>query len=466
MKRIVCLLACLLSGGPLAASGIYNVKDFGANGVCGQYATQGIQAAIDQCAKDGGGTVLIPSGEYLCATLILKDNVTLYLCSGATLLASNRESDYTRTFSFADTGGGGVPMLIYAQKAKNITITGRGTIKGQPQYETEPLGYSSFIAEDCDAALEAGVPMIASRWKKPNVSLVFLSECSNVLIRDISLVDSPFWALHLHWCDKVRIRGIYMSSRLTVATNSDGIDIDGCQDVVVSDCILETADVCICLKTTKGKEGFRHCENVSVNNCILKTSSCALKIGTESYGDFRNVLFTNCIVHDSNRGLGIFIRDGGTAENITFSNIEIQAIRYPVGWWGSADAFRFVVLKRNDDSKIGAIRHLTLENIRAVCQGSNRIAGFDAGQQIESVSLRNISLRIEPEPMPDKRAREALSITNARQITVDGLNICWTGAVQPKWSHSIVFDHTHAIKTREIEIENQPNGLEPIITRN
>lgn len=466
MKNNICLFLFVLLAGPLTASGIYNVKDFGADGKTGRYATQGIQAAIDRCAGDGGGVVFVPAGEYLCSTLVLKDNVTLYLSGGATLLASNRESDYTRAFSFADTGGGGVPMLIYAEKAKNIAITGCGTIKGQPEYYTEPLGYSSFIAEDCDAALEAGVPMIASRWKKPNVSLVFLSECSNVVIRDISLIDSPFWTMHLHWCDKVRIRSVYMSSRLTVAANSDGIDIDGCRDVVVSDCIIETADDCICLKTTKGKDGFRHCENVTVNNCILRTSSCALKLGTESYGDFRNVLFSDCIIRDSNRGLGIFIRDGGTAENVTFSNIEIETVRYPVGWWGSADAFRFVVLKRNDGSKVGAIRNLCLDNIRAVCQGSNRIAGFDDGQQIESVMLRNIELRMEPEPTSDKRTREALSITDAKDVTVNGLKIRWTGVSQPKWSHSIIFDRTNAVKTREIEIENQPNGLEPIITRN
>lgn len=90
------------------------------------------------------GVVFVPAGEYLCSTLVLKDNVTLYLSGGATLLASNRESDYTRAFSFADTGGGGVPMLIYAEKAKNIAITGCGTIKGQPnitpsRWVTAPL---------------------------------------------------------------------------------------------------------------------------------------------------------------------------------------------------------------------------------------------------------------------------------------------------------------------------------------
>lgn len=80
--------------------------------------------------------------------------------------------------------------------------------------------------------------------------------------------------------------------------------------------------------------------------------------------------------------------------------------------------------------------------------------------------LRNIVLKMEPEPTSDKRTREALSITDAKDVTVDGLKIRWTGVPQPKWSHSIIFDRTNAVKTREIEIENQPNGLEPIITRN
>jgi len=443
-------------------SGVYNVMDYGATGSKSADVTEAFQRAIDDCADHNGGVVFVPAGDHLCSTIVLKDNITLYLSSGATLWASNRERDYTTFFSFEDTGGGGVPMLIYALKAKNISIKGEGVIRGQPEYYTEPMRYSPFIAEDCDAAIEAGVEMVASRWKKPNVSLIFLSECTHITIEGISLIDSPFWALHLHWCQTVFVRGIYMSSPLAVATNSDGIDIDGCTNVVISDCIIETADDGICLKSTKGAQGFRDCKNVVVTNCIIKTSSCAIKLGTESYGNFVDVVVSNCIVTESNRGLGIFMRDGGSAKNITFSNIQIACIRYPVGWWGSGDAFRFVVLKRNEASKIGSIENLTLRDIRANCQGSNRITGYSDTHTIRGVHLENVSLHIFPEPVPDKRAKEGFSVENASDVKVVGLTVEWSGEAEKKWTNSILFSNVKGLETSNLKIINQPAGYEKI----
>ena len=462
MKKIATIILSLTTG-CCFASGLYNVKEFGASGSKEVNATIPIQKAIDACAKNKGGVVFFPAGDYLCATIVLQDNVTLYLSSGATLWASNKESDYTHFFSFADTGGGGVPMLVYALHAKNISIKGEGVIRGQPEYYTEPMRYTQFIAEDCDAAIEAGVEMVASRWKKPNVSLVFLSECTHVTIEGISLINSPFWTLHLHWCDRVFVRGIFISSPLAVATNSDGIDIDGCTNIVVSDCLFETADDAICLKSTNSAQGFRDCRNIVVTNCIIKTSSCALKLGTESHGNFTDVLFSNCVVTESNRGLGIFIRDGGSAKNITFSNIQIDCIRYPVGWWGSGDAFRFVVLKRHQDSKEGFIENLTLKDIRATCQGSNRITGFSGNHTIQGVTIENVSLHISPEPTVDKRTKEGMSVANASNIKVNGLTIQWSGKKEKKWTHSLIFDNIKTLHTNNIDIINQPEGYEKII---
>ena len=197
------LFSLFLTFYSLSASGnnIFNVNSFEANDLPG-YSTKRIQKAIDNCSASGGGIVLLPAGDYLSATIILKDNITLYLMPGARLIASNKEKDYVVGVALEDTGGGSVPMWVYAKKAKNIAIKGEGEIIGQPEYYTESFQYSSFIAEDCDAAIEAGVPLVASRWKKPNVSLVFLSECENVKIENISLKDSPFWTVHLHWCNK------------------------------------------------------------------------------------------------------------------------------------------------------------------------------------------------------------------------------------------------------------------------
>lgn len=102
-----------------------------------------------------------------------------------------------------------------------------------------------------------------------------------------------------------------------------------------------------------------------VSNCVLSSSSSALKMGTESYGDFRYVTISNCVIRNTNRGIGIFVRDGGSVEHVVFSNLQMECTRRPVGWWGGADAFRLVVLKRNANSKIGMINHVLIKDVYA-----------------------------------------------------------------------------------------------------
>lgn len=451
-----------------ASSTVLNVKDFGTLVKKGEYATTQIQKAIDSCAITGGGTVVVPAGEYLCSTIILKDNVTLELLSGATVLASNKQSDYNKFVSFEDTGGGSIPILIYAEKANNISIRGNGKLKGQPTYYMDTLNYSTFIDEDYNAAKEAGVDLKISRWEKPNVSLIVLSECTNVKLENISIIDSPFWGVHLHWCSDVQIKGLKIKSKLNVAANSDGIDIDGCQNVTVSDCIIETADDAICLKTTKNKEGTRDCENIVVNNCILTSSSCALKIGTESYGDFSHIIFSNCVIRNSNRGLGIFIRDGGTASNIIFTDITIECNRKPVGWWGSADAFRFVVMKRNENSKIGLIKNVMVKDIIAFVQGSARVTGYENIDNIQNINFHNLQFFITPESTTDIRAKEAFSIKNASDILLDNVKINWihNDEFKTKWTNSFIFENIHHLNLRNIYTVNQPNGFSPLLLLN
>jgi len=464
-KAFLFLLTMCVSAG-LFANNVYDIHDFGAIGNRTQNATMCIQQAIDKCTLSGGGTVVVSPGEYLSSTIVLKDNVTLYLMPGSTLLASNKEEDYHTFFSLDDTGGGGVPMLIFAEGARNISIKGEGKIVGQPEYYESPMEYSPFIAEDCDAAIEAGVPMISSKWKKPNVSLILLSECSDVRIENISLISSPFWTFHAHWCERVSIHGVYIYSKQNVAANADGLDIDGCKNVTISDCIIETADDAICLKTTNGKGGYHNCENVAVSNCILSTSSCALKLGTESYGNFEHILFSNCVIRNSNRAMGIFIRDGGVANDVMFTNMTIECVRKPVGWWGSADAMRFVVLKRNENSKIGGIRNLTISNIIAHCQGSNRFSGFEGTSTIENVKLSNVRLFIYPELTPDKRAKEGLSVSNAKNVSLSDCHVEWMSDTPgPKWSGSFIFENVDNLIANDLVAVNPNKGCKPIFEK-
>lgn len=463
MKKGIVLFGLLILSVYIHADMVYNVKEFGASGDRKELQTSSLQKAIDACHTDGGGTVYFPAGEYLSATLQLKDNVTLYLSTGARLVATDEKEQYTVRTQIADTGSQGTPMLLYAKGAKNISIKGEGEIVAQPQYYSVPLTYSDFIADDIAAAEKAHVEMIAWRWKEPNVTLVYLSECKDVHVSGVRLLDSAFWTLHIHWCDRVQINGIYIYSNLEKGVNADGIDIDGSKNVTISDCIIETADDAICLKTTKNESGYRNCENVTVTNCVLTSSSAALKLGTESHGDFRYINFYNCIIRNTNRAFGIFIRDGGCAEHIVFSDIQIECTRRTVGWWGSADAFRFVVLKRNATSKIGAIKDILIKNVNANVEGTSLIAGYEGTQNVTNIKLENVRLTMHSESLPDKRAAEGLAVKNARDVSMYNSSVIWQDSTEASpWTHALSFQNVSAVVLDNMKLNSSSKAYTPL----
>ncbi|MCC8132639.1 MAG: hypothetical protein LIP04_02895 [Tannerellaceae bacterium] len=195
MKRsiyFILSIGLLIPGKSFALSGFFSVKESGIPGDGKQVETQRLQQVIDSCHLSGGGTVFFPAGDYLSATLQLKDNVTLYLSAGARLIASDRKELYTIQTNLSDTGSESTPMLIYAQGARNIAIKGEGELVAQPQYYHTPLGESDFIRDDIQAAKESGVELLGWRWKEPAVTLVFLSECQDVSITGVRLRHSVF----------------------------------------------------------------------------------------------------------------------------------------------------------------------------------------------------------------------------------------------------------------------------------
>jgi hypothetical protein len=445
---------------------VYNVKDFGATGLKEDNARQAIQTTIEACAETGGGTVFIPPGDYTTGTLVLKSNITLHLAGGATIWGSQDEKDYQTDFRIYKNNRSGDPTeglskaLIYAKVANNISITGKGTIHGQAQREFAPLReVDGFISEETENARNAGVPM--ERWYKvePFTTMIFLEECEDVTVRDVRLVESSEWTLHFKWCNRVNISGIYLFSSLESGVNADGIDIDGCSNVTVSDCIIETGDDAIVLKTTATFGESRPCENIVVTNCILTSTSTALKLGTESHADFRYISFSNCIVRDSNRGLSIVIRDGATAEHISFSNIQIECKRKPFFWWGNGDPIWLVVKKRYPDSKVGHIRAVRFENIVAVGQGTSKIEGYP-GFPIEDVELRNVSLTLTPEGLPDKRANDILMVQETKHLRLQDVTLLWESerSIEQEWRHALTLRGVEGLDIKDLDGLNTPSS--------
>nr|WP_294894418.1 glycosyl hydrolase family 28 protein [uncultured Pedobacter sp.] len=418
---------------------VFNVLDFGAKQDENFNSQKAIQQAINQCEKTGGGTVLIPAGTFYTSTIYLKSNIDFKLGNGATLVAIADKSLYkNEKLGLQDAGDNFIPALLVAHNIENFSITGKGAIKGQPSfYYTTVTHKDSYPGWNANA-MKSGVSMERPWVNNPKISLVYISDCKNLFLEDISIVNSPNWSCHIQWSKNVRINGIKIISSLTEGVNSDGLDIDGCKNVIISNSIVQTGDDAICLKTTKQGTRTESCEDILIDNCVLSSTSCALKLGTESHSDFRRISFTNCAISESNRGIGIIIRDGGTVSDVNFSNISMDCKRKPFFWWGNGEAFHFNVFKRNPDSRLGKIENVTLSNIRGTVEGTSTIKGFGEGNNsISGINIHNVTLDINKESEKDKRTTHAIEIVNASEIIVKNIKINWkTAGAEPLWSNA------------------------------
>ncbi len=411
-------------------SGVYSILDFGAPRNQRVNAQDFIQRAIDSCAARGGGIVFFPAGDYYSATIQLRSRVELNVSLGATLYALPDTTLYKNAKKGLENSGESItPALIVGNGLKHIAITGRGRIVGEPEFGSSIVTDNDTYPGWNETARKAGVPMDKPFVKAPKVSLVYLSECEDVLISDVSIIDSPNWACHIQWSRQVRVKSVIITSSLERGVNSDGLDIDGCQDVVVSDCIISTGDDAICLKSTRQGGRSEPCTDIVVINCVLSSTSCALKIGTETHSDFRRIVFSNCVIKDTNRGLGIIVRDGATVSDVLFTNIVMDCQRKPFFWWGDAEAFHFVVMKRDPDSKAGRIERVSLRNIVARVEGTSLIQGLGE-DTVEDIVLQDVSLVMNPESTADRRATNAITIERAERVQIRDSDVTWNSGIK------------------------------------
>ncbi len=360
-----------------------NIADQGADPSGKIPAHKIIQQAIDQCNVEGGGTVVIPAGTFLSGTLVLKDNVELHLERGATLLGSDVQQHYPRQKqpeyrSLYDTGGW--YALIYAEGAENIAITGNGTIDGQGSKQQPRPG-----------ALDGG------RDGRPRN--ILLISCKNIKIRDITLRNSGVWNQHYLNCEDVLIEGVKVYNHSN--RNNDGIDIDGCRRLIMTNCIIDSDDDAICLKST----GISPCEDIIISNCIASSFCNGIKMGTESTGGFRNINISNCIVKPSlnpeepggNKysigitGLSLEIVDGGIMEGISVNNLTIEGTMCPVYVRLGGRSRKHI--EEAMEPAIGIMRNITLSNITAYGSGNFAcsVTGIP-GHRVENVRLNNFNI--------------------------------------------------------------------------
>jgi hypothetical protein len=429
-------------------SSFFEVKKFGATGKRGDNATGPIRAAVEACASAGGGTVYIPPGEYTVGTIQLKDNVTLHVEAGARLLLSQSRTDFMP----------GSRSMIFAEYAKNIAVTGKGTLDGLAQYVfAEMRDLDVEIVEEIELARKAGLDMRRYYRTGMQTYMFILNNCTNVLLRDISVINSPLWTVRLNDCDRVFVQGVYICSDLEKGVNADGIDIVSSRNVTISDSVIITADDSIVLKTIKRAGEIAHpVENVTVTNCVLSSSSTPLMIGTETEADICHVIFSNCVIRNSNKGFGINVQDGATVRDIIFSNLTIETNRRHWNWWGSSEMCKFVLKKRTAESRLGAIRDVVIDNVIAHPRGTSLIAGHPE-RPLENIRMSNVQMYMDPEDARDKRATDALKIDGVRGLRIRDLEVRWSeDQTEEKWQSALALKN---VSDFDIESFNGRQGL-------
>jgi hypothetical protein len=358
MKLKLFLIGVLFGLNLLLAAKTFNVLDYGAKGDGRTLDTAAIQSAIDAAAGPGGQVLLPRHGTFLVATLDLKGGIDFHL-DGILLISTNR-GDY------ASDG------VITASNAPDLKITGHGKI----------LGQSLAFMTGYDAADEW---WLFKDWRP---KMFVLTGCTNLVVRDISFGDAPYWGLHLLGCVRVLVDNVTVNNRLDVP-NDDGIDPDHCRDVEIKNCHVTCGDDAIVIKSTRQAKEFGDCAHIHVHDCVIRTQDAGLKIGTETTGRIYDVLFERCKILSGSRGLCIQLRDEGDVSLVTFRDIKFAAQYHSAPWWGRGEAISFTAIPRAPLKQLGKLHDILVENVSGRAENSVRINGC-AASRIDSVCLKNV----------------------------------------------------------------------------
>jgi polygalacturonase len=297
------VLGVVVSAPALSVRRPMGLDGFGAKGDGKSLDTAAFQKAIDAC--EPGSVVRVDAGRYVVGTLKLKSDMELHLAEGAELLGSTSLADYARDIQGAVEAPAFDECLLYAENANHIKITGSGVINGRGLQ-------SSFPIERPDGSL-GDRPM-----------LIRFVNCRNITFENVTLKDAASWCTHLVECDDVVIRNVTIDSH--VNKNNDGLDLDGCRNVLIEGCTIRSGDDSICPKSTTP----RTCENITVKNCRAFSNTSAFKCGTSSRGGFKNITVTDCDFSDTRMGaIKILSVDGGIMEDITIENIVMNNVEGP-----------------------------------------------------------------------------------------------------------------------------------------
>ncbi|WP_181306084.1 glycoside hydrolase family 28 protein [Rufibacter sp. XAAS-G3-1] len=389
------LLTFLLVSVKVSAAVHYDVRGFGATGDGKTLDSDAINKAIEAASKQGGGTVYFPAGTYLSYSIRLKSHISLYLDQGATILAAAPQGDKgydapepATNDKYQDFGHSHWHnSLIWGENLENISILGPGTIFGKG------------LTREGPHRAPVGNKAIA------------LKLCRNVILKDFTILYGGHFGILATGVDNLTI------DNLKIDTNRDGIDIDACKNVRISNCTINSPwDDAICLKSSYALGYARATENVTITNCQVsgfdrgtlyngtylrnephlvpdhEGPTGRIKFGTESNGGFKNIAISNC-VFEYCRGLALETVDGGLLEDVTITNVTMRDIV------NSPLFLRLGARMRGPEgTPVGALRRVTISNLNvynADSHFSSLITGLP-NYAIEDITLKDIRIYYRP----------------------------------------------------------------------
>jgi unsaturated rhamnogalacturonyl hydrolase len=379
------------------------ITDFGAKP--DEDCTLALSKAIANCHAAGGGRVMVPAGVWLTGAIHLLSHVDLHLAEGATLRFNSDPGKYLPVVltRFEGIECMNFSPLVYALEQEDVAITGTGTLDGSANAETwwawnskskDGPARQAADRRQLDQQGKDGVP-VAERvygdghFLRPN--FIELYRCKNVLIEGVTIVNSPMWEIHPVLSTDVIVRQVTIHS---LGTNNDGCDPESCRDVLIEDCVFETGDDCVAIKSGRNNDGRRigaPCEDIVVRHCTMKDGHGGVTIGSEVSGGVRNVFVSDCTMDSPNLDRAFRFKSnavrGGAIENIQFRNIKIGRVARAVL------SVEFNYEEGANGPYPPVLRGVRIENVTSDSSGSVAVVESFPGAIIEDVRMKDCVFR-------------------------------------------------------------------------
>ncbi len=380
---------------------VFDVREGGARGDGLTDDTSVIQKALDECARTGG-TVKLPKGNYYSRPLTIKTKTTLLLEAGATLTASTNQNDFMKTpgdWTKARSGGDFVPFLS-GKDLVDVTIAGPGTIEGSGAVWWE-------------AAEEARRKVSGYTLPRPN--LIVLTRAKNLVVRDVTIQNSPKFHLVPTECDDVLITNVTILAPERSA-NTDAIDPSVSRRVTITKCLIDVGDDNVAVKSGKRMDGREFAvEDLTITDCTFKHGH-GMSIGSETVGGVKNVLVKNCTFENTDNGIRIKSdrKRGGTVENFVCEDITMKDVRGAITITSYYPRIPATDEAQPVTDTTPKYKNITIRNLTAT---SSKSAGVIVGlpeSHIENVLLENVTIAAE---------QGGLEVRNAKGVTFKNVKV-------------------------------------------